>query len=236
MGLGKLGLLGALESAIHSSDKFRQSQISIANLMYDGTTPFIDRMNQAETIMGRINKLANEFALPSDEMMQMTKLIAPMLRNANGAPDFQLATDLSRNVLKAAPTLGVNPNMIMGQRQAMLGPVGSASRGDTLFQRLTADTKSMKGMSSQSFNAMPEAKRVNLLLKAMEELTKDTAALEANGRTLHGQITIFKNQMLSMFSVLKTIDDMILKIVFPALATVNDFICKTAKKQSRNCM
>jgi hypothetical protein len=208
IGIGSGGIIGGLYSAVKSADKFRLTQVSIANLMNDGVTPFNERLNMAQATMEKVNKLASEFALPAGDLMDLTKLVAPMIRTKNGMPDFTRATDLSRNLMKAAPTLGVGTGQVMGQFQNLIG--GHTSMNDTLFQRLTADTKSMRGMRSQNFNALPEAKRIELLTKAMREFTADTSALKANVMTLSGQMQLLGDAFTSMFSILKPIGQTIL--------------------------
>lgn len=226
--IGQGGILGALYMAIKASDKFKTSQIAIANLM-DQKMPFVSRLQQAEGIMENINDLAQEFALPAEDLLSMTKLLAPMVRTHKvsgdaGAPDFATATDLARNLMKAAPTLGVDTGLIMGQMQRSIG--GQASMGDTLFSRLVADTKTMRGMSSQKFNSMDEAKRIDTLRKAFKEFTSDTQVLEANTRTLSGQLRILSNYMSSTFSVMRSVGNVLNDLAVNILMKVNTYIGK----------
>lgn len=230
---GGAGLLGALYTAIKASDKFRQSQISIANLMNDGVSTFDERLLRAAGTMDKINKLASEFALPADDLLALTKVVAPMIRHQGpggkiGAPDFNTAIDLSRNLMKAAPTLGVDTTQIMGEVQRAIS--GGASMNDTFFRRLIADTKTMHGMSSSGFNAMPETKRVETMTKALREFTSDASVLAANVKTLNGQMTLLKNNIGGVFSALRPIGDVLLQTIIPVLQGVNKYIHENVSK------
>lgn len=220
-GLGAGGLAGTLYTALKAADKFKMSQIAMANLMGQGMG-FEERMGIAAQHMARINKFANEFGLPADDLLQLTKLTAPMMRDKSGAPDFNAAIDMSRNLMKAAPTLGVDPSMVAGQMQSAIS--GHASMGDTLFQRLVADTQTMKGQTSQSFNAQDEHKRILMLRKALGEFTKDTKVLEANVNTLNGQMTLLKNNISGATGVLSQIGSTLMEMVVPVLKEFNAFL------------
>jgi hypothetical protein len=147
--LSGLGFAGMLGKAVEISDKFALSQNALANIISSNMEhlqgdigTFNDRLSVTETIMGRISKAAREFALDEDAMLDMTKLTAAQLIPKGLAGDnFGNAIDLSRNLLKSAPSLGIDPNEIQGQLLRAIE--GSASMGDTLFRRLVSDTKAM---------------------------------------------------------------------------------------------
>jgi hypothetical protein len=229
-GLGAGGLAGTIMTAVKAADKFRMSQIAMANLMTSGS--FDERLAVASEHMEKINRLASEFALPADDLLMLTKLTAPMIRDKNGAPNFNSAIDLSRNLMKAAPTLGLDTSMVMGQLQRSIG--GQASLNDTFFQRLVSDTRSMHGMSSQKFNSMDEHKRVETLRKALKEFTSDTRVLEANVRTLNGQWTLLKNNVAGATGVLSEIGKVVMKFIIPAFQELNAYLQNQGRKIAKS--
>jgi hypothetical protein len=220
-GLGAGGIAGTLYTALKAADKFKLSQIAMANLMGQGMG-FDERMGIAAQHMEKITKFANKFGLPADDLLNLTKLTAPMMRDKKGNPNFNAAIDMSRNLMKAAPTLGVDTNLVAGQLQSAIS--GHASMGDTLFQRLVADTMEMKGQTSQSFNAQSEHKRIFMLRKALGEFTKDSQVLEANLNTLNGQMTVLRNNISSATGILSEIGQTVMEIVVPTLKEFNAFL------------
>ncbi len=225
LGLGEGGLLGILYTGIKSFDKFRQSQLAFANVLGNGTVPFEDRMLASAEIMEKMNKLASEFALPVDDLISFTKVLGPMLNNKGLAgPQFSTAIDISRNLLKSAPTLGVDPGLVQGQLLRMIE--GQASTGDTLFNRLGADTKTMKPFlgNSKAFNALDEAKRVGIIGKALKEFASDAKVLEANVNTLRGQFQIFQNTITGTVGILRPIGEALMVPIIKIFKGVNAYL------------
>lgn len=233
-GIGTGGVLGILGMAVKSFDKFKQSQLALANVMGNSGDPFADRMLAAATSMEKMRKMANEFGLPVDDLVQMTKLIGPMLNNEKtksgqglAGPGFSTAIDMSRSLLKSAPTLGVDPGLVAGQMQSMIS--GHASMSDTLFQRLVSDTQAMapfKESGSKGFNALDGAKRVEVMRKALAQFSKDADVLAGNVNTLRGQFTILSNQLSSSVSILRSLGEALMVPIIKALKAANAFIAK----------
>lgn len=233
-GLGAGGVLGVLGTAIKSFDKFKQSQLALANVMGTSADPFAERMLAAATSMEKMRGMANEFGLPVDDLIQMTKLIGPMLNNERtksgqglAGPGFSTAIDMSRSLLKSAPTLGIDPGLVAGQMQSMIS--GHASMSDTLFQRLVSDTQAMapfKESGSKGFNALDGAKRVEVMRKALAQFSKDADVLAGNVNTLRGQFTILSNQLTSSVSVLRSLGEALLVPIISVLKRANSFIAK----------
>jgi len=237
-GLGTSGVLGVLGLAVKSFDKFKQSQIALANVMGASGDPFANRMAAAAGAMERMNGIANEFGLPVDDLIQMTKLIGPMLNNEKTAsgkglagPGFSNAISLSRSLLKSAPTLGVDPGLVQGQMQNMIS--GHASMGDTLFQRLVSDTQAMaefKTKGSKGFNALDGAKRVELMSKALDQFSKDAEVLSANVDTLRGQMTIFGNTISSSVGILRQVGEALMVPIVKIFKAVNSYLANQGKE------
>lgn len=234
LGLGGGGLLGILGKSIQSFDKFKQSQLALANVMGTAADPFERKMSDAADVMARINKLANEFALPADELLAMTKVLGPMLNaktdkqgRSLAGPGFSTAVDMGRNLLKSAPTLGVDPGLVQGQMLRMIE--GQASMGDTLFTRLISDTKAMgqfREKGSKGFNALEAADRVKILSKALKEFASDSRILEANVNTLRGQFTLFQNSIMSSLSILRPLGEALLVPIIQVFKGFNAYLAK----------
>ncbi len=224
MGLGAGGVAGSLYTAIKTADKFRTSQIALANIMNSQGSTFEERMMASEKIIGKVNKIASEFALPADDLLMMTKVLAPMLQSKGlGGQGFSNAIDLSRGLLKSAPTLGVDPGLVQGQMLRMIE--GGASMGDTLFTRLISDTQAMgKFKDSKSFNALNEKDRFEVVKKALSEFSSDTKVLSANVMTLNGQMNMLKNSITGVSSVLVPIGRVINSMIIPALMQFNTYL------------
>jgi hypothetical protein len=219
------GILGILGAAISSSDEFTKSQINLANAMGTGAGTFAERMKIAEEKMMKMNQLATEFGLPGKSLVDMTKILLPAINTKmGGSGAIDTATDLSRNFLKSAPTLGIDPSDATGQLQRAV--LGFTDMGDTLFRVLTADTKSMNEFvgNAKKFNALPMAQRVQKLTEAFGQFSKDTGALTARINTASGQLDILKGQLSGIFSVMRPLGEIVIPLVVDALKRVNDLI------------
>lgn len=232
MGLGTTGFLGLMGKAIQSADKFKQSQLAFVNIMGDNfrdvmtgetVTSFNDKMQISAQIMEKMNKLAAEFALPTDELVQFTKVVAPMLQAKGLAgQNFSTAIDISRNLLKSAPTLGLDPTLVQGQLLRLVE--GQASMGDTLFTRLVSDTDAFAGFKksgSKGFNTLDATKRVELLQRALKQFSSDTNVLQANVATLRGQFTLLSDAIGGTMSILRPLGDVLLRPIVQILQQVN---------------
>lgn len=222
LGLGGAGGLGILYKAIQATDKFTNSQIAIANTIAGATVPFNTRMEMAAETLQRINKLASEFALPTSDLIDITKTLGPLLQ-AKGLAGHQFSTaiDIGRNLLKSAPTLGIDPQLVQGQLIRLIE--GQASTGDTLFNRLSGDTKAFKPFlgNSKAFNSLPEVERVNKLKEALKQFAADPLVLAANVRTLRGQMILLNDTVSGAFSTFRKVGDILFKPIIDALVFVN---------------
>jgi hypothetical protein len=200
MGLGSGGILSIIKVAVQSADKFQQSQLSFANLISANQEHLvgpIDTFNQrlavSSKIMSDIAKQAQEFALPTGPMVEMTKTLAAILTPKGLAGNnFSTAIDMSKNLLKSAPNLGIDPNEVQGQLLRAIE--GGASLGDTLFRRLASETSAFREIpggskgGSKAFNALDAAKRVDILGRALAQFASDTDVLSGRVNTISGQL------------------------------------------------
>lgn len=218
LGIAEISILGIGKAAIDSADKFRLSQLAMANLLSSNKENLvgpIDTFNQrlqvSETILNRIGKAARDFALDETALMSFTKMTAAMLlpKGLAGA-NMGAAIDISRTLLKSAPTLGVQPWEVQNQLLEIIE--GRAGGNNTLFRRLVSDTDVFKGITGSGkgnggfggqFNTLPAVKRVELLSKALNQFAKDTDVLSGNVNTMSGQFqrlsTLISGPISSIF-------------------------------------
>lgn len=244
MGLGTGGILGMLYEAIQASEKFGATQRKLANVFLSnqdkisgGPVTFMEAMQASSDIMDEIHKKAAQFGLPASALANTVGAIAPALFNEGVAgKNLGPAIDMSRGLLKSAPVLGVDPNMVQGQLLDLVNGRGSA--GDTLAMRLMNETTAFKefgggkhnGGSSAgksplaAFNALPAAKRVEVLNKALLQFGSNTDILKANASSLTQQIQILSDSMKGMFSILKPIGESLASFLAPALERFNQMI------------
>lgn len=221
-GIAEIGLFGIAKAAVMASDKFRMTQLAFANILSANKDvlvgpidTFNDRLKIADNIMQSIGKAARDFSLDETALLQFTKMTAAMLvPKGLAGPNFKNSIDISRTLLKSAPTLGVQPWDIQNQLLEVIE--GRAGGNNTLFRRLVSDTDVFKGMTGKgqgggsgfatNFNALPAQKRVELLSKALNQFAKDTDVLEGNVNTLSGQFqrlsTIITGPISSIFKPL----------------------------------
>lgn len=219
------GILGVLGTALFSFDKFIQKQIQIANILNGNGRDFKTNMMIADEILEDINKKALQFGLPTEDLINVTKLIAPQLMNKGlEGENLAGATDLGRSFLKASPILGIDPNEAFGQLQRAIE--GQASGGDTMFNRLAGETQAMKQFvgNAKAFNTLDPAKRVATLNKAFGQFANNTAAVDARLLSLTGQMQVLKNQLTGAFSILRPVGAALSQALLPALRDFNKFV------------
>lgn len=219
------GVLGVLGSALYSFDSFLQKQIQFANVMGANGQKFTDNLLAAESVLEDINKTALKFGLPTEDLINVTKLIAPQLMNKGLAGEnLRNATDLSRSFLKASPVLGIDPQEAFGQLQRAIE--GHAGGGDTLFNRLTGETQAMKQFvgNAKAFNALNPAKRLATLNAALGQFSNNTEAVDMRLNSLTGQMQILKNELTGSFSILKPFGKALNDLLVPALKELNSYI------------
>ncbi len=227
-------VMGVFGTAISSAEKFNATQIDFANIMSanrDKLVGPIDTFNERMAISGTIIKdivqQARKFALPEGEMIRMSKLLSVQLTNKGLSGDnFGTAIDISRNLLKAAPSLGVDPQEVEGQMLRLME--GGASQQDTLFRRLTAETTAFKPYSgkggTQKFNKLDAAERVDTLRTGLGQFTKDVTVLDARVNSLTGQFQLLKNQLTGIDSILRPLGVALREPIVAALRQFNEYI------------
>ena len=230
MGLGTGGLLGAMGLALQVSDKFAQSQRDIANIITSNTgdtLTWAQALINAENTMQNINKKAQEFSLSTTDLMTTTKQIGAVLLS-HGLDDTSLgkSVDISRQFLKSAPTLGVDPQE--SQQQLVRAVMGNASGNDTLFNRLTGETIAGSPFGgkggTQKFNALDPAKRLEVLTNALGQFSKNVNYTKGNALSLSGEMRILGENIRGQFSILRSFGDVLMIPVKQVLHGINTYL------------
>lgn len=228
------GIIGVLGSAVTMSDKFTQSQLSFVQIIdsnmahLDGTIGTInEQMMTSKKIMNDIAKDARQFGLPADELLSMTKTLTAMLVPKGLAGDnFGAARGMSRNLLKSAPNLGINPADVQGQLLRSIE--GSASMGDTLFRRLITEApepfKEAKIKDAKGFNALDAATRFNILNESLAKFANNAKILEMRANTLSGVMQSAGDLFRSFNSVLKPLGDVLMPVIVQVFQLLIKFI------------
>lgn len=219
------GILGVLGTALFSFDKFYQSQIQFANILGANGQSFTNNLMLADEILEDINEKALKFGLPTGDLANVVKLIAPQLMTKGLAGEnLSGATNLGRSFLKASPILGIDPQEAFGQLQRAIE--GQASGGDTMFNRLAGETKAMQAFvgNAKAFNQLNPAARLAKLNLAFGQFANNTEAVDARMNSLTGQMQILKNQLTGAFSVLRPFGKALNDVILPALQGLNDYV------------
>lgn len=236
-GLGASSIIGVLGKSLSSFDKFRVTQLKFANLISSNMDTlsgdvgtFNDRLLVSNKIIKDIAKDAAKFSLPEAELAQMTGLMtAALVPKGLAGRNFSNARDLSRNLLKSAPSLGIDPGLVQGQLFRSIE--GGASMGDTLFRRLSLETKAfqekLKGSTNaaKAFNALPLKERFKLLQDGMAQFASDTDVLAGNALTLGSMVQRIRDLFGGMNGVLKPIGEAVMPLliqVFKAFVNLVD--------------
>lgn len=241
-GLGTTGVAGVLFSAVKASDKFLQSQIKIANLLqsagfFQGPQGFEDAMLTSEKSLIRMRDIARKFALPTEPFVQTTTLIgASLLSKGLDDQSLKRSTEISRQFLKSAPLLGVDPSLGISQ---IIGAIsGRAELGGTTIQRLLDETRTLKAFSGkgglQQFNALDATRRLDLLTRALAEFGNNTKAASAIANSFSGQMRLLGENLTSMFSVLRRFGGVLTTPLVGVLQRANSVLTNEFEKVMDN--
>lgn len=233
MGIFSGGFLGFMYNAIQSSEKFASSQRNLANILFTNKDnmhmaglSFQESMKMSAKLMDTIGKKGMEFGIDPSMMLSQTKAIAPMLLSHGlDGPTLHNSIDISRGLMKSAPTLGVDPNLVQGQLTNLVS--GRASLSDTLFQRLMSETSSFRDAkitNSQSFNSMDAHKRIELVRKALLQFGSTAEVIEGNVNSLNGMMTKFMSMVKGEFSILKPLGDVLMVPIRKAFQFLNSWM------------
>ena len=218
-GLGASSVLGIFQQALATSEKFKTNQLAVAGLISGNlnnltgdVNSFADRLEVSKRILKDIAGDARTFGLDEKSLTNTVKLTAAFLIPKGLAGDnFSGARNLSRNFLKSAPTLGVDPSQAQGQLVRAIE--GNASLGDTLFRRLNNETdafqKRLGGAknAAKAFNKIPLKERFDLITKGLQQFTQDIDVLEENSSTFGSLLRQLGDAFTGLNGILKPLGD-----------------------------
>ena len=236
-----IGLLGVASS---NADSFQKKQLDWANTMSankDKLTGPIDSFNQkmqfSSQLLEDITRQANEFGLPAEVLAKSANTLANQLVPKGLAGDnMKTAIDISRNLLKSAPSLGLDASMVEGQLLRMVE--GGASQGDPLFLRLLGETSAFGDLkkggapnATKLFNTMPIEKRLDMIYKGLQQFASDPENLKARAGSLGQQVQLFRGLMGgdALQSIFRPLGDSINKVLAQILAQVNGMLMTKGK-------
>lgn len=237
------GMIGGLLKAIEASDQFNLNASTFANIiqanmkhMTGSVDTFNDRLAASKEILMDIHNVAFKFGLDEKALFGAAQGIgATLAPHGLAGTNFNTAIDMARMSLKAAPALQMEPRNV--EQELIRVVTGQANSNETLFRRLVSDTQSLKQyqtLGTGAFNALPIAKRVELLQKALNEFSRDTEVAEFNMRSLHNQLTLLQNAFTGLASILKPIGDLLLPIVQKSLMAINKYLETNARQAIQN--
>lgn len=232
LGFGSSSLLGILSRAVTTSEAFNDSQLKLSTILFANRDKFVgpvdtfnERMLVSQAILKDIADDARKFSLPEKPLTQLTSLIGAQLAvKGLSGQNFSTARDVSRNFLKATPLLGVDPGLATGQLQDLIG--GNANKG-RLFERLTAETEAFSPFAksgTKAFNALPAAKRLEVLTRGLRQFTSATEEVNARTRTLTASTRRFSNIISGLDGIIKPIGDAIRIPIVDMINKVSDIM------------
>lgn len=230
------GVLGLLGSAITSSQKFRSTQIELANTMVQNgfkiggqMASFNDSLYIADGIMGEIIKKGNKFVISPTALAESTKLFGAILAPKGLAgQNMENAIELSRVAIKGTPALGIDENQARtGIFSALAGQLQKGSG----FERILLEAGDViKKVSNgaitdvKSFNKASAGLRLKALIAGLDKLAGSSAAVNARGSLLINKLMFIKEQFIGIGSVLKPFGDTLSRILGPVLDKISYII------------
>lgn len=240
LGFGGGSLLGIASTAIQVSETFDDVSRSFATIIsankdkLTGTIDtFNDRLMTSGVIIKDLVKDARTFGIDEKSLINSTKLLSAALAPKGLAgQNFEVPRELSRNLLKSAPLLGIDPAQTEGQLLRLIG--GQASLGDTLFRRLTAETTAFgafgKKGGTKAFNALEANKRIDILRRGLGQFTRDTEVLEDRLNSINNQFTIFRQTIRGVDGILRPLGATLKKPLVEAMKFINVELNTTGRK------
>lgn len=231
MGMAEGGVLGFFVNAIKASEKFGQSQRNLANILLNNkdmykSIDFNSSMNLSEKLLDSMGMKAIGFGIDPTALVNQVKQIAPMIMHKGEDPmTLNRSFEISRGLLKSAPTLGIDPQNMGMQLIDMVN--GKADGNNTLFNRLVADTNTFKNAgvkSSKDYNTKKPVEQLDLFQKAITEFGNQTEIVHANMTSLTNQMMNFKSLLVGQFSIFRDIGKVIANVLGKMLFYVNQWL------------
>jgi hypothetical protein len=230
------GILGLLGSAISSSEKFRNTQIELANVMISNRfknaageyVQFNEAMEASVPILDKISKTARNANISTIALANSTKLYSTVLgaKSDFDGDVFGQSIDLARVQEKARAALNLDST---NMTQQILNAIsGNLSKGTLFGQRIFAesgDVFKQAGVSDvKGFNALKVTKRVEILTRAMDKLAGGAEIVEARSQSLSQRLLRLRDSFVGLDSVLRPLGNTLMNVVGPALDIIIDQI------------
>lgn len=229
------GILGILGNAIKSSDKFRSTQIELANTMVSNqmtiagsVITFNEALIQSDLIMGKIVKKSRDFGLSPDAFTSQVKFFNNML-----APKGLAGTNLSESIeiarvsMKAAPALGVsNEQAISGILSGISGQLSRNTQfGTRLFMESGKSIEDATGIKNlKEFNKAKPEKRIRALIVGLDKLAGSADAVNARADTLGSRLMQMRDVFTGVGSILKPLGDVVMPLIKESLDMAIGFL------------
>lgn len=237
-GLGG-GILGVLGKAIQASDKFRQSQLQLTNLLASnqeklkGLGSFDSQMRFSEEILTKISDLAVEFNLDEQGFIKtFSTMSAALIPKHQAGENLSTAMDMTRGLMKSAQILGIDPNLVQGQLFEAIS--GSATRQHTIMRRLFAEApeafQEKEVKSIKEFNKLKIGERVEVLNKALTKFSNNLEVNKSITGLFSSQLSIMWKLFGGLNSVLKPLGDAIMPSLVRIFKIFNEFVHKDLRK------
>lgn len=215
LGLGAGGLLGILTKAFNVSEEFTSDTMNLAanigsnfQFLTGHVNGFNEQLESSRAIMGDINRVATASGLSGHELGSVVKTIAsPMAKHERLGTNYAGGIALAKNMMMAGEATGVG-SRVMTETIARAMTDNMAIHG-AVFQRLVgtkAFTDAHIRQQGQLTN-MEGGKKIDLLTKALEQLSGGAQFVAYRMNLISTQFTILKDNLETL---LKPIGDAII--------------------------
>ena len=249
-------LVGIFAGAVASVENLNAQTLQFSNIISGNmdklTGPidtFNDRMVYSKQLLGEMADKAAEFSIDERAFISMTKLMsAQLIPKGLAGVNMNTAQEMSRGLLKSAPVLGVDPNLV--QNDLLRAIEGSASMNDTVFRRLAAETKVFQTLRtggpgkpgermsdgrafpkatsttplSKLFNSLPAPERVKMLTQALTQFGDDADVVAGNAKLLSNMMLVFRNRIFGIRGVLQPLGEVLVPRLVKAMQILTSAI------------
>ena len=218
------GVVGLIYNAISASDKFKNTQIEIANAMTaNGMTmggqvvTFNQALSKSGEILDHIVEKSREFGLSPTEFTSQVKFYNNMLAPKGLAGDnLANSTELARVSMKAAPALGVNSEQATSGIMAGISGQLSANTqfGTRLFMEAGDKIVESTGIKNlKEFNKASPEKRIKALIVGLDKLAGSAETVAARANTFSNRLSTLKDLFYGVGSILKPLGDTVMPLI-----------------------
>ena len=231
----QFGVLGFFKNILKSSEETYDIQRRMATLITnnpkkfaEGPLKFQDAMKVSKSIMKDIVKDSDKFALNTwDYFYKIEGLNAQLFKEGVTGVNFGETRKLARNIMLGRELLPGLDNIDLQNSMLRIiggGEGGGAQKGQILWDKLRGDTDTFKHISAPAFNVLSAKRRVELLNKAYEELTKNEDARLARLKTLSAQLTRLNNRFTGVMNIFTKMGNVLRVFVLDNLKQIIKYV------------